>query len=103
MRHLDWWRISFLVLVVFTCLVAVNGYIARQETGRLADRVISAQLDVNKERRVRLTNDLKDLKNQHPPPDYRDFIQERIDLRQKELDRLDANNKALLAEQARIR
>jgi hypothetical protein len=75
------------------------------ENEKLRGRVIIAQLDVNKERRERLLNSIKDreLELKSPQaaatPGYQALIQERVDRAKKEVDKLDASDKSLFDEQ----
>ena len=75
------------------------------ENEKLRGRVIIAQLDVNKERRERLLNSIKDreLELKSPQaaatPGYQALIKERADRAKKEIDKLDASDKSLFDEQ----
>lgn len=75
------------------------------ENASLRTRVIVAQLDVNKERRERLLQGIKEreLEIQSPQaaatPGYQALIKERVERAKKEIDKLDTDDKSLFKEQ----
>lgn len=94
--------------VVEPILPAHRGYVRSTEqvqADKLAERLIVAQLDINKERRERLLDDVqkRELELQSPEVQsntgYQALIKERVERVKKEIDKLDANDKSLFDEQ----